>query len=617
MRPPRVVALVGSSVLMLGSLLLGGGPAQAFVTPPSGPIVSPPPPVATGSELIAAEGGSAIEGAELAALSGVEAAVPAFAAAPPVAVAIFGFTGGLVIGQGAARAVGFSDNEVCSLQNGVLTAIAGALDSVNCTSFNNALTNAQQNVDQALASATGAKVCQATDSLWCIQLVGVGTPSVLAFTDSTFGVEYCFSVTGPHGSVTASSGQWHYYLSDGTGGETNLSPNNPATSCASGLTVDVLGRHSTAPLPIVKYGCSTNVGQTCGTTTAPVASAPANPTRQIECDLTGSNGTVYVATTGTFKETDTGIPPPVCPALPAGVPPTHEKLILLTTGSSVRTTIYDGAVTGAYGSAATAYPDCAFGACTMQLYSLDPTVKPCAVGGPCAQWFQDGSKSSDFECVYGPTTNPTEYALTLSQCNVLSNFYDPAKVGEGDAFTDPNTGLDTGVKTSPDLDHAISNEPGPSTEPDGSNSDCFPQGWSALNPLQWVLQPVQCAFRWAFIPAATVIPTAEADLQADATDSPPGKIDAFVATIAWPAAPTGCSGVDFDLSGWKSIPVGGALFGSWSGHVQLLDACPGQPLAPWATWVSLVLGLFFVGAGIVALSRLAGKTFGFTGIDGE
>jgi hypothetical protein len=34
-------------------------------------------------------------------------------------------------------------------------------------------------------------------------------------------------------------------------------------------------------------------------------------------------------------------------------------------------------------------------------------------------------------------------------------------------------------------------------------AECFPSGWAALNPVEWVLKPVKCALVWAFVPPPT------------------------------------------------------------------------------------------------------------------
>jgi len=32
------------------------------------------------------------------------------------------------------------------------------------------------------------------------------------------------------------------------------------------------------------------------------------------------------------------------------------------------------------------------------------------------------------------------------------------------------------------------------------DAECMPTGWGWFNPIEWVLEPIKCAFRWAFIP---------------------------------------------------------------------------------------------------------------------
>jgi hypothetical protein len=485
------------------------------------------------------------------------------------------------------------------------------LNQTNCTTFDNNLTDEEKNVDQALTGVSAGKLCFADNSS-CIQLVGLADPSVYTYGNGKQSIQYCFLESGV-------GNNFHLYYSDGSSQEIGTYPGSQYSICGAypSDSQNVVGpTPSSPPLEITSYGCSVNNIPGCpASNVKPVTTISGDPLRQLQCKLTGSDGQTYTNLGPTFHESDKIIPPPVCETLPSGVTPTHEQVWLITVdGSSAPKLEYEMDPTPGYSSLKTMYPDCATGACQLQLYSVDPTA-PCVVGGPCANWFTDTHKADDYKCYYGPASQSDEYLLDLTECNVLSNYYDLAKQGTGDAYGAPGTGADLGTKTSPDLDHQLSNKPAPVTDPDGSNSDCFPTGWAALNPLQWVLQPVQCAFQWAFIPPASTVTDAEEDLQTDVAESPPGKIAVFLGDFNWPAPATGCSGIDLDLSGWKAISPG--MFPGWSGHVQLLDACPGTQLAPWATFVNVVLTLFFIGAGIVALSRLAGKTFGYTGLDGE
>lgn len=44
----------------------------------------------------------------------------------------------------------------------------------------------------------------------------------------------------------------------------------------------------------------------------------------------------------------------------------------------------------------------------------------------------------------------------------------------------------------------------PSLDPNANDTNCWPGGTAAFNPLEWVLQPVKCALSWAFVPRQDV-----------------------------------------------------------------------------------------------------------------
>jgi hypothetical protein len=139
--------------------------------------------------------------------------------------------------------------------------------------------------------------------------------------------------------------------------------------------------------------------------------------------------------------------------------------------------------------------------------------KECAMGvAECVDWSslnRDPNWTPRISCQYGP------YVVPTSTCNPIEQAYEPG----GAPTTDPNTDGDPGTRddtqpdgntyprpsTDPNAPPATGTTPG--TVPGGAGApapsapgtpqaqaECWPNGWAALNPLEWVLKPIGCAF---------------------------------------------------------------------------------------------------------------------------
>jgi hypothetical protein len=75
---------------------------------------------------------------------------------------------------------------------------------------------------------------------------------------------------------------------------------------------------------------------------------------------------------------------------------------------------------------------------------------------------------------------------------------------------EPEPGTSTTAVTSTTVSTSTSTQPeeggllGPAVDVDPENAECFPTGWGLLNPVDWILKPVKCALRWAFVPKTSV-----------------------------------------------------------------------------------------------------------------
>jgi hypothetical protein len=148
--------------------------------------------------------------------------------------------------------------------------------------------------------------------------------------------------------------------------------------------------------------------------------------------------------------------------------------------------------------------------------------------------------------------------------------------------------------------------PGTVTDPQlhvtSDESACFPSGWAALNPVEWVLKPVKCALVWAFVPPPGMVQDQFSSVQTAFAVTGPGQwITGTTAVISTVASnnPGGCQGVTV------SIPLP---------HMQPLafspyDAC-NEPVATIAGVMKLILTVgCFVGA-FVTILRVIASSFG-------
>jgi hypothetical protein len=233
---------------------------------------------------------------------------------------------------------------------------------------------------------------------------------------------------------------------------------------------------------------------------------------------------------------------------------------------------------------ATKYPDCASSKCLLTPEYLPSTTK-------C---FDGVTSTPDADCVDywpGEAANPAiwrcywgAYRVPLSYCE---DAY-PAKFFTTGTRTAPSTGTGTGTGTGtatgtvPLTGTNPGTAPGDAAAADPNTSDCWATGWS-WNPVSWVLVPVECALKWAFVPASF---PAFGDI---ASPLPAGWLPSFP---TWGAG--GCGTVTL-----PSITLGPLL--PHSGATRLFDTCS----APWP----LVHTVTYYGMLAVALVTIGNRGF--------
>jgi hypothetical protein len=119
----------------------------------------------------------------------------------------------------------------------------------------------------------------------------------------------------------------------------------------------------------------------------------------------------------------------------------------------------------------------------------------------CKTWTKVLTKEADrVVCKYGSRVVDVKY------CFPLQYYYDLDVQTNVDTGTGTETPIDTSVPdpTAPPTTETpvdtSPNGPVPDPEAEAAKSACFPKGWSAFNPMEWVYKPVKCVLVWAFVP---------------------------------------------------------------------------------------------------------------------
>lgn len=241
------------------------------------------------------------------------------------------------------------------------------------------------------------------------------------------------------------------------------------------------------------------------------------------------------------------------------------------------------------------------GGCVL---SVELDGKPCETGNPeCENWAEiqkNEPNNTRLKCRFGP------YTLPMSACALLEKAYFPGGSPATEENTDGNPDTSNwndpqGAPLAPQTptQTTIGTVPGGSGQPqpgsDEETMSCFPTGFAAFNPVEWVLQPIRCAF------------TPKPDTQTQFTT----RLQTRIATVgfapmatAWLAAyqdvggGSGCSGptVNFHMNGVSQT-------------LQPFQACT----APMSTVAAISNGVATVGIvlfGGLAMVRAIGSAFG-------
>lgn len=318
----------------------------------------------------------------------------------------------------------------------------------------------------------------------------------------------------------------------------------------------------------------------------------ADPDRRLICEVEASNGQTYSGQTDVFRESSMKFPAPVCPVLPPEVYP--ERITVDEVGGPTPAELYNEPTTPEYQEFQQTFPDCDSGTCMLDL--LKNNTSCFQTPAACVDWFSDPNKSSTYSCTYGSVP------VDLAECNVYAPSFtsDPSA---GTQYGDPTTGapLPSTVPNTRDAQYSNGSVSDPET-----TRQCMPTGWGVLNPIEWVLRPVQCALEWAFVPRQSALQAQYDRIVPLYLDTMPGELNAAVASWEFAPPPTHCNGITLDMS-W--IPG--------QSSIQMLNACPGDPLEPFAGWAKFFFYVAFTVVGTLGSIRNAASTVGYRGLGGD
>jgi hypothetical protein len=306
----------------------------------------------------------------------------------------------------------------------------------------------------------------------------------------------------------------------------------------------------------------------------------------------GTTVTSLPVAKGPFKDSATTIPQYPQATCPAGTVPIGQDAEITNPGGTPTGQKVVTNVPPAWADWLTANPDCWTGNCPVLLEQLMPdgvTWRSCFDNKEgCESWFADPDKATKFRCTQAG------HVLSLDACNYYSPTFDPDRVGQGIVYANPADGVAVKPSTDP-ID-----QPGSAgaSLPGSSGAACYPSGWSALNPVEWVLEPVKCALTWAFVPDSATLQDFVTTVRTAYDGTAIGEWASALSNIGFTVPDGGCDGIH------ATVPL---MVMTWDLH--LFSTCD----EPWSTASAVVNGFLTVSIAWFALAgtfRIIASSFG-------
>lgn len=567
------------------------------------------------------------ETAELA--TAVRASAPVATKMAPLAARALGPAGavitsaqvGFAIGKGVSSAIGYdTDSGLCFNSSGQRTQFISFVTGTDCTAAIQKLAkdfvpNTDASAGQALTVTTGARndrTGQWDTGRYTVSLSG---------TDNG---RYCWSVTPsmPDGySVVVSivfnaagggnGGPASYQILDyqqnlrcggdqatgkpdhiRVGGTKEYYGNGPETTGAQGGFYSDADANSWQSKPV----------QSIENTTA-------DPARHQTCKQRYTDGTVDQLIGDSKRLSEGAAMPPEMPVPDGKIVANITCELVPEDGSATPVEDINQDTTTQYQKAATVKPECSSTTvCELQLVKPDGSV--CNdTDNTCAGW-KESSDAKNYTCRWGNAAVGWSSVSTDDECGYYANRWNPEAQRSGNTLTVPASQSPSKTATpvknpAPELTPGTDVNVGstPIKDPDTGRAECFPSGWGALNPVSWVVQPVQCALSWAFVPRLSEVKKAGDGIRKSWDKTAPVKLATAVGGWDFEPAMTGCDGIPLPANLiYKGMPA-----------QRIASACPGTSLAPAATAVKVFLNITFGIGGAWAIASYMGWTIGFKG----
>jgi hypothetical protein len=335
---------------------------------------------------------------------------------------LLAFEVGAKIGEADARAFGFKDDQVCSQRDTGMTIMAGVLDGVDCSGFNNALAKAQRNLDNH--KTTYPDTCIASVGCWSFVHQEATGPGALynVFRGPCIHENVLYSTN--HGTTDADFNHLTGLWPDGC-------PNLEFPSDAKPAVTDFL---FAVPGSVAQSDVS--VARDSGS----------NPQRSWQCIVTTTTGQTYEQDSAAWTEADSIVAPFQCTGVPAGQ--IASRLQIIEHGGGADQTVFDQLSSGAYRDWLSKFPECANGSCPVLLHQLDQSCFIEGIG--CDGWIDDPQRDKNYSCTWG--THP----IPLEECFPYGNVFNPADQANGFVYSNPSTGGPVTVPTGPtDVDRLV------------------------------------------------------------------------------------------------------------------------------------------------------------------
>jgi hypothetical protein len=282
--------------------------------------------------------------------------------------------------------------------------------------------------------------------------------------------------------------------------------------------------------------------------------------------------------------------------LPPGVSPKSVKIKETTPSTGTTRDLTTQNITTPRGG----FAECESGRCLLQLHKGSTVCF--ATPSACADWFASPTKAQDYQCTYGT------HSVSLAECNIYASTF-PKTQSTANYLSDPDgnplPNPDPTKVATPVSDPGADTTTNSSGQPVSSNQDCFGNVYGTLDPVGWVLRPIQCALQWAFVPPPTKLSEVASSMDDAWSGLPPGKVAAAVQAWALPGGFNGCGGLPYDFSMGHGLHMAGTL----------ADACT-SPFNQWAPFAKVIatVGICIGCAGLIL--RSAGSVVGFNAAPG-